>query len=394
MAVSSIDENGITIGTLAEYIEHVEDRYKSSDIYGENIRTGPGSVCGFHATLKGELLSDLAALLAEGVRMGSPYQSVSSFLSENARFAGITRNEEIYSTVSISITAEASGTTVNATNTQISDGAGAAFVPTGETVISASATESVACIATVPGPVVGAAGTLTTIDKRPYGLASATNITDATVGRLVESDPALKARYAQATSVVGRCSDAGVERAIRDLDGVTDAMVYTDQTKYMTVVVEGGTDADVAQLLHRTVAAGTKYNTSGTTTVNYVDDDTGQADTIQFFRVVDKPIYITFVVEKLRGYAEAGGDDLIKQRTVDLFAGELEVEGVNIPRPRIGQYVVGNKISVGADSVDRCIVRAVRINFAPNPGTTDDLSMELWWRATTSKAIINIVEAE
>lgn len=389
MAVTEIGPTGATIGTLADYIESIEGRYRDSDIYGSNFRTGAGSVSGMHARLKGELVSDLAALLGYAIAMGNPETARGTYLHEIVQFNSITVNESVPSTVTVSFTAEPSGTTVTPADTQVSDGAGATFVPLVTQVITGSSTVAVACVATTDGPVVAGAGTLTTIDKRPYGLASTTNVTAATVGRLTESDPALKSRRRQAASVTSPSSYPGVIRALRDIDDVTDASVSITPTKYMRAVVQGGADADVAQTMHRTVAGGTLY--AGTTTV--VHTENGQTDPISFYRVVEKPVYITFVLEKLPGYQDAGGDEAVKTRTADLFEGSLEVEGESVPRPAIGENVVGSKISIGADSVPKCYVRDILISFAPNPTDNDDLSIEFWQRATSSATIINVVDA-
>lgn len=387
MPISYYSGGSLVIGTLDEYIAEIEQRYK--DLYGDNIRTGAQSVFGQHARLKAELLADLAALMGYVAAQSNPETANGAALSEALLFNGITRNAKQYSTVTLECGADAAGATIPA-GTQVSDGAGTIFAIDSETVVAPNDIELAPATAVEEGAITAEAGTLTTIEQPVYGWASVTNPLAAVVGNLEESDPAAKARRRAAAVGVGGGSASYVEKKLRDIDNVTDVSVYVDYSKHAHIVVEGGTDADIATTLHRSVGAGTVYE--GTTIVNYTDADTGQDDTIRFYRAVEKPIYITLYIEKLMGYAGAGGDDLVRQRVLDYFAGELEVEGENQPRPRLGETVTVGKVSLGPDTVDKCFVRSALIGFDASPTSAEDLSMERWWRPSTSADKIVIMD--
>jgi uncharacterized phage protein gp47/JayE len=391
VAVTEITPAGAKIGTLAEYREAVANRFKAPEFYGANARTsGPGALAQ-HVDMLGELLSSLAAFLGDVVEQGNPNAAAEAYLEQAVLFNGIEVQQQKYSTVTLQCTAGEEGCTIQAGRVVSDPDTGTKVAVNSEAVLGSSEVALVAATAVEPGPIEIAAGTLTKIDDPVYGWLSVTNPLDAIKGRSKEMPPALRLRQRQAAKGVGGGSAAYIEKVLRNVDNVTDVSVAFTPAKVLQAVVEGGTDADIAAALYRSVGGGTLYE--GAVSVVHIDPDVDQTDTVRFYRAVQKPVYLTFVVEKSKGYENVGGDALMKDRVLQYFMGTLSVEGENVPKPRLGETITAAKASLGADGVPYSVVRAVYLGFDAAPSSSEDLSMYYWWRGTTALDKIVILEA-
>jgi hypothetical protein len=100
------------------------------------------------------------------------------------------------------------------------------------------------------------------------------------------------------------------------------------------------------------------------------DSVSGQAETINFDRPVDKDIYIRVVTTKVSGKYPSNGDALQKQFINEFFAGDLEIEGGIVEAPGLGNTIYGSDIIAACKAVPGHKIQAVYVGFTPNPTST------------------------
>lgn len=148
------------------------------------------------------------------------------------------------------------------------------------------------------------AGTITTIVNPLTGVTSVTNTTATTGGANVETDEALRSRYNESISVGGASTTEAIKAEILTVANVIDATVTENVTmatvdsipaKAFRSMVYGGTDADIANAIYRTKAAG--IQAYGAIVVP-ITDGNGQVHSIGFSRVAEVVIYVNVTLTK------------------------------------------------------------------------------------------------
>lgn len=190
----------------------------------------------------------------------------------------------------------------------------------GEVDVSAQSVET--------GVIVAAAGTITTIVTAVTGWTSVTNAADAAEGREEETDAELRLRYKSSTAIASENQPDSIIGAVRQVDGVTSAQFFENFSKVTVggvpasafeVIVLGGTDEDIAQVIFEKKSAGIQpYGT----TIVAVEDSDGNSYDIGLTRPSDVTIYIEVNLTTDTDYP-ANGDDLIKQALLDYFSDNL-----------------------------------------------------------------------
>jgi uncharacterized phage protein gp47/JayE len=162
---------------------------------------------------------------------------------------------------------------------------------------------TVNCTCSVTGPVIANAGTLTEIVTPVAGLDSVINVTDATIGRDVETDNEYRARRGTTLQVAGAGTPEAIRSRLLAMDGVTAALVFENDDEIpdlagrpphsFEAVVQGGIEQDIIDLLWQIKPAGisTFGSVSGTAL-----DSVGQPHTINFSRPTAVPIYVKLTI--------------------------------------------------------------------------------------------------
>lgn len=153
------------------------------------------------------------------------------------------------------------------------------------------------------GAVQALTGTLNVIETPVSGFDAITNLQDGTLGRDLETDTDLRIRRKQVLSLGGLATLAAIlANIVAEVEGVTAAAIYENTTDAIDVdgrpphsfeaVVQGGTDADVAQKIWDTKPAG--IATFGNTT-EQIEDSNGDLQDVNFSRPVPQYIHLKFV---------------------------------------------------------------------------------------------------
>lgn len=144
--------------------------------------------------------------------------------------------------------------------------------------------------------------TITTIVNPLTGITAVTNALGTTGGADVETDESLRARYDESISLGGASTTSAIEAELLQVQNVVDARVIQNVTmatvdgvpaKAFESTVYGGIDADIADAIYRTKAAGVQA--FGDITVP-ITDDYGQVHNIGFSRVAEITVYVNVVL--------------------------------------------------------------------------------------------------
>ncbi len=223
------------------------------------------------------------------------------------------------------------------------------------------------------GPIVATSGSITSITTPVGGWSSVINLLDADLGNTIESDAQLRLRRELELSTAGSATLDAIRAAVLEIDGVTGCRVFhnpTDATDAdgvpphaVEVLVQGGVDQDVFDVLLDVVAAGirTYGSTSGTST-----DAAGTTHDVSFSRPSLVSIYVDVVLVKDPLEYPADGDDQVRLAIVAY--GDAQQTGKN---------VVASAMSAQAFKIDGVLdVTDIDIGTAPSPpnGTTIQIS--------------------
>ena len=251
--------------------------------------------------------TNLACQLAYSAR--SPITAVGADLDSIVKMNGLARLAASYSTAPVTVTG-VYGTVI--TNGIVSDTQGYLWdlaspitIPSGGSVIVSATCETA-------GAIQAQAGSINTIsDGATAGWTGASNPSAASVGLPTEADSQLRARQAYSVAMPSITQLGSINAAIAAVSGVTRYAVEENFTGLtdanlcpphsITAVVEGGTDADVANAIF--LKRGDGALTNGTTHVTCTSPT--ETTVIGFSRPTYVPIYATMVIHGLSGYTTA-----------------------------------------------------------------------------------------
>lgn len=191
-------------------------------------------------------------------------------------------------------------------------------------------------VATAAGPIPAPAGTLTVVPTPIPGLNSVTNALDATVGALVESDTAYRARLKIVGLPSGRDALEAIQDAVEAVPGVISARVAENITmvpdqgiaaKAIHVAVWDGSpnaasNDEIATAIGRSKAGGIQASPNTFApltnyTGNYVNS-LGVTRVIEFSRVTVVDLYVDVTVQVIASRFPGDGIAQVKNKLAEL----------------------------------------------------------------------------
>lgn len=326
-----------------------------------------------------------------------PNKATGVALSGLVQLNGLRRKAGSYSTVQLTVTGTAGLSIAEGQQVSPMDDSSVFILPA--FTFSSGGTATVTATCSEMGPTAAEIGTLVKIVTPQAGWTSVTNLVAAVEGANEETDTALRARRSVSTSSTAVALIESVYSALIGLDGVKSARAYqniTDTTdargvpsKNIAVVIKGGTNAAIAQVLWEKASAFTQY---GTTTVNKTDSQ-GVVYPMKFSRPVDDAIYIVVnvtVVDVTKWPAD--GDDLIIASIMDyVTTGETSlgsVSGIVAKSWGIGEDIYASDFYPPVASIPGIQITSIKVGTAPTP--TGD-SVVVAWNHIASFSSANIV---
>lgn len=222
------------------------------------------------------------------------------------------------------------------------------------------------------GAITAPTGTLTVIDTPVAGLDSTENIADATVGQDVETDLELRARRSETLQLSGNATLPAIRSKLLNVEGVTAAILFENDTMITDVdgrpaksyecVVEGGSNADIAETIFASKPAG--MMTYGSVTEPVVDSQ-GFTHNVNFSRPTAVPLWIDVTLTIDVNEFPANGAALAEQAILDY----METLG-------IGTDVIVNPKLIGViDTIPGILLAVIKIGTAPAPALSDNITI-------------------
>lgn len=305
---TELTPTGLKAQTFAEVRQELVDAFRA--VYGP-INTGEESAIGQQITIMAEREAIMVQALQAVYASQYPASAAGRSLDGVVQLTGITRREATRTIVDVVLTGSPNVTIPkdSAASTDNDD----IFSLTDDVTLDANGEGTGQMIAKEAGPVIAPPDTLTNIETPVSGWDQVTNPQEGVTGRPVESDSELRLRRVRSLQVTGSATVGAIRsRLLEQVDDVTAATIIENRTGEVDAqgrpphsfeaVVTGGTDADIAQNLFETKAAG--IETTGTIT-EIVTDSTGKEQVIKFSRPIPRFIWVRLTLTALNGISES-----------------------------------------------------------------------------------------
>jgi len=305
-----IDSTGIHVPTYQDILDQLVSQAKS--IFGNDIYLENDSQDYQWISINAKAISDSFNAAVIEYNQRSPRSAIGAGLSGLVRVNGMTRNPATYSTCPLKVSGTF-GTTIN--NGIVQDITANQWYLPALVTIPALGYVYVTAICAVTGPITALIGEINAIVTPTLGWSAVTNEVAAVPGSAQETDAALRARQKVSTSLPSRTILEGTLGAILEVDEVTRARVYENDTNAtdsnglpahsISAVVEGGLSTDIANAIFYKKNPG--VYTYGTTTVS-VTDSYGTVTDIRYIIPTYVDVRVTVTIKMLTGYSSAYKD--------------------------------------------------------------------------------------
>ncbi len=149
-------------------------------------------------------------------------------------------------------------------------------------------------------------------------------------------------------------------------------------------IVEGGSDADIAEAIFSRAPAG--HGFFGAVTFPLADTVTGQTYDIKFSRPSEKDVYIDLDLTVNANYP-GDGDDQIKDALAADDTGYFDLN------QKLGVDVIHSRLYTPINTVPGHTVNFLQIGFSPSPDEANDLPVAINEKAILDTANINITKS-
>jgi len=297
-----LDEGGIHLPSYAERLEDLIAGYRK--IFGSDVYIEPDTMDYQLLSIVAKCWDDLGSVLLDNYNSRNPNYATDSALDLLVPLNGIVRKQATSSSAVLTLTGTAGVTLpaglqaidIDSHVWQIQEPV--TFNNEGKATATAYCTETGAIAAGI-----GAINEINTAVVHWYGV---TNEAPAILGNEIETDAQLRKRRSASVSLPSRSIMSGIVGALVNVSGVNSVNVVENRTSTpgdipahsICAVVDGGEDADIAEVLWLKKAPG--CGLSGTEAVIYVDEYNHENE-IRFSRPTKENVKVSMT---LRIFAE------------------------------------------------------------------------------------------
>ncbi|MBO7735893.1 MAG: hypothetical protein J6S67_25210 [Methanobrevibacter sp.] len=311
---NSFDGNGLQVMTQREVVEDLTQDFQN--IYGEDINVDSNSPDGQIINILAQCIEDNYELLSQVYTSFDPDQAIGNVLDQRCAINGVQRKAGTYTYVVIDVTCDRSvtlpGLDQNSVDDSytVSDSEGNQFVLVTTSPIS-TGSNSLVFRAKNIGQVEVLPNTINTPVTVVLGVTELNNPGAATeVGKNEETDAELRERRKRSVSISNVGYVEGMQAALENIYDVTRASVFQNRTNVtdqygipghsVWVIVQGGTDAEIGEVLDAKMAPGIGMKGAQTVVVPQAD---GSVETYNFDRPTPELLYVTLDITPLNGQA-------------------------------------------------------------------------------------------
>jgi uncharacterized phage protein gp47/JayE len=396
---ATIDANGITAPAYEDILASLQTSYMQ--IYGSDVDLAADSQDGQWIAIQAQAIFEANQAVIAAYLSYSPTYAQGVGLSSVVKINGIRRLVPSPSTVELLLVGRAGKTIANGV---VADEFNNLWDLPPTVEIPVAGQVNVTATAEEVGAIQAAPGTVTAIQTLMPGWDSATNPDSAAPGAPVEDDATLRQRQTYSTALPAITPRESILGNVLNAAGVQRAQVWendTDQTDAngipshsVSVVVEGGTDTDIATIIARTKNVG--CGTYGDTSI-VVYDSHGAPNTINFFYLTLIPIYVVVTIRPRSTYVDVSG--LIAQSV----AAFLNDEAIGEPVYAAWLYApaeLSGDVAVAAtgqtqDQLDQIsatyVIQEIAIGTVPGPTASYDILIPFNCAASGDPANVSVV---
>ena len=401
-APPTITASGLQVPTQADILQMFVQSVLA--IYGQNYYLGNDSPLYELLNLLSLGDADADGAIQLAYNNMSPATAIGAGLSLLVALNGLQRIPATYSTCTVTVSG-VSGTVI--TNGVIQNAATGNLWNLPPTVTLSGTSVNVTATAQQPGPVNASANQLTVmasgITSGWTGVTNGSNL--PTLGSNAETDSALRRRQAVSTELPALTTLDSTIAAVAAVPGVTRYIVLENPTgstdsfgnpaHSVSAVVEGGTDAAVAQAIYgkRGIGPPTNGSTGGTlVTVNVTSQYSGVVTPINFARPTEQNIYVAMNVHLI----PSGGSSSAIQAAIQAAVANY-IQGL-LPTQADGGTVISFGDLVAAANIPNSAanpysVQASGFSFytsSPPTGHTTDFTLPFYQFPVGSAANVTV----
>lgn len=369
-----IDSAGYHYADFPSFLAWITTSYQS--IYGPDVYLGSDSQDGQWLGIVSQALYDTAALGASIYNSFSPSTAQGAGLSRVVKINGLRRQSSSHSTVELQVGGTAFTNIIN--GIAIDDLQQQWALPASVTIPMAG-TITVTATAVTAGAIQAQPATIQGIFTPTKGWQTVNNSAAATPGTNVESDASLRNRQASSTSIPAQTVFDATIGAVSNVPGVSALAPYendgdtTDSNGLpahsISLVVQGGTDADIAQTILDYKTPGT--NTYGTTSVPLTDAK-GVPITINFFRPSLFPIAVQVTLTPLAGWITS--NETIIAAAIAAYINSLPIGSIVVLTKLYAVAYVPSSTAAGTFNIEGieiapCATGSIHLTGVPTAGT-------------------------
>lgn len=306
-----IDSDGLHLEDQATIVANMIAAMQN--IFGDDINVEPNSPDRQLIEIYAQAKADLLDTITQCYNSFSPESASGSVLDQRVAINGIFRRGATYTRVPITIVASADvsldGLDTNEANPYtITDDTGTRFFLETSQTIAAGTTADIIFRAENIGFVATTLNSITNQESIVLGITSVNNPSaNIETGIDEETDPQLRFRRRMSVAKAASGFLNGLIAELQGLEGMSDAIVYENVTNTTDVygvpahsiwaIVDGGTDADVAEAIYNKRSAGCGMQGSEVVSIEQVN---GTAFQVLFDRAISQPLYIAATVTSTR----------------------------------------------------------------------------------------------
>lgn len=309
MSQNMIDASGIQVQTYPDIVTEFNTDFQT--IYGSDVNLDANSPDGQLVNILALAKADMLDLNVQTYNSFDLDQAVGTALDRAAQYTGIFRKGGVYTQVVIQVVASAI-TTLTGQDTAnpftVSDINGNLFQLITTATLSIG-TNNLTFQAANIGFIQILANTLTVQVTPTLGVTSVNNSAVPVLnGSDQESDAAFRVRIQRSNGLLGTAAYARMLKALLQISGLTNALVYLNSSNVtdgnnvpghsVYIIVDGGTDADVAAAIYANLDAGCGMVGSVAVPVTQID---ATQFTVLFDRVIAQNLYVKFTAVSKSG---------------------------------------------------------------------------------------------
>ncbi|WP_258248080.1 baseplate J/gp47 family protein [Aggregatibacter actinomycetemcomitans] len=320
--MAKLIQTGIQIERLSDIITRFEEGFRQ--IYGQNIDISPDTPDGQMVGLLSQIKMDIEELAENVYRQLDPDVATGAWLEQRVAYAGLMRRAASYSYLrSVVLTGEP--LTQLYAGIVVSDPHKVRWVLNANVQLDSNGSARADFRSEELGAFNLAKNTNLTIETVTLGLNAATTLENAEIGVEEETDQQLRERFFISRTKNAQNSADAIQSKIAALPDVKQVKVLENNTKQrdkngvephsLNVIVDGGADNQIAQVIYENKGAGVglQGGTETTLTIN------NERRTLRFDRVVSVDVQVSMRCVRYEDFTEVDKDEIKRLLSIQKF---------------------------------------------------------------------------